>query len=105
MHPHRRCERGLTLLHLMIALGLVLLVVVVGGLATQDCTGGTGCASTVCSETAPCTVNGTVYTVGNVCAAGVEGSVCVDHTWPFSDCTCHTVVRPNGQGPAAVCAK
>lgn len=99
-----RYVQGLTLLELMLLLGLVVLVVSVGGLATQDCTGGTGCATVACSEAAPCNVGGNLYTIGNVCAAGVAGTVCKDITF-FADCTCQNVIRTQGQIPAAVCAK
>ena len=99
-----RPMQGMTLFELLLLLGFVVLVVSVGGLATQDCTGGTGCATVACSEAAPCTVNGNVYTIGNVCAPGVAGSVCKDIAF-FADCTCRDVIRPQGQVPAAVCAK
>jgi len=104
MKSNPRRMQGLTLLELMLLLGLVVLVVTVGGLSTQDCTGGTGCAKVACTETAPCTVNGRQYTIGNVCAAGVVGTVCKDITF-FADCTCQNIIRPQGQIPAAICAK
>lgn len=100
----RKHVQGAGLLVYLLGAGFVVLVVVVGSAFSASCTGGTACASTACTETAPCTVNGTVYSVGSVCAAGVAGAVCKSH-WFAADCKCTNVVRAQGQGPIAACTK
>jgi hypothetical protein len=83
----------------VVVIGGITIVVVIKGMACDA-----RCATVACTEQAPCVVGGTTYTVGSVCAAGIEGTVCVNHTWPFADCTCGNMI---GQGnvPKAVCYK
>jgi prepilin-type N-terminal cleavage/methylation domain-containing protein len=86
---------------------LVIVVVILGVLVTvvvfaMNCSG--TCTSVQCSETAPCTFCGATYTIGTACAAGVAGTVCEKHFWPFADCKCADTVRP-GNVLKAVCIK
>jgi prepilin-type N-terminal cleavage/methylation domain-containing protein len=96
----RTNQSGFTLIEILVvvAIGGVLITLTLFGLSCD----GT-CASVPCSETAPCTFAGNTYTIGNACAAGVEGSVC-DSNGLFPDCVCRNSV---GQGNVlrAVCVK
>ena len=96
----RRSSRGFTLIEILVVVAIagVLVTLALRGLSCD----GT-CASVPCSETAPCTFAGATYTIGNACAAGVEGSVCDSHAF-FADCVCRNAV---GQGNVlrAVCVK
>jgi hypothetical protein len=83
----------------VVIIGGFTIIIVVKGLACDK-----HCASVPCTEAQPCVVAGKTYTVGVVCAPGVEGSVCLDHTWPFADCTCGNTIG-RGNVPKAVCYK
>lgn len=88
--------RGAALLVVVLVVAGIVLLVSVFVIDGSTCSG--SCASVACSETAPCTINGTLYTIGQACAPGVAGTVCEDNWWPFADCTC---VNAIGQGNVA----
>jgi prepilin-type N-terminal cleavage/methylation domain-containing protein len=94
----RGSRLGFTLIEILVvvAIGGVLITLTLFGLSCD----GT-CASVPCSETAPCTFAGSTYTIGNACAANVEGSVC-DSNGFFPDCVCRNSVGP-GNVLRAVC--
>lgn len=92
---------GFTLVEVLLVVAGVLIVttVVIYG---STCSG--TCTAVACSESAPCTINGTTYTIGSACAAGIAGTVCEDNWFPFADCYCRDSI---GQGnvPRPVCVK
>jgi hypothetical protein len=81
------------------AVGAAIVIWVVIGTA---CDG--KCASVACTEQTPCIVGGKKYIDGSACAAGVYGSVCRKHWWPFASCLCTDVVSTGGL-PRPSCVK
>ena len=99
MHQGRRGASLFVVVLAVIVIGGLIILITIQGMACD-----TRCASVACTEAAPCTIAGTTYTIGAACAPGIDGSVCVDHTWPFADCLCGNTIGP-GNVPKAVCYK
>ena len=89
----RRFNRGLTLIEVGLAVGFVFLVGATFVIFNTSCGG--KCGSVTCSETAPCTISGKVYTLGTACAPGVSGTICKKN-WLFADCRCADIIGRGG---------